>query len=572
MNNDEILYQLNHVSDLSEKYFLDLGNLFTSLLNRETGSSLQNLQGLLEALKSGNLKASESELALFNGYDDKYTPLFEELNNKIATLSELDKLIAGIKEDSEQMELIALNAMVISIKSGEKGQAFSRITENLQRLSKDMFLFSDKLLDEETQLIKHINNLKEIFTNILNSQKDLASKAQMGTNSINELISTVASPLKSMEAEIDTIYPPIQKSMENLQLQDIIRQALNHVKSCLEEVSDLNSIPSGSDQELDAVCFNIALYNLCEKVLEDITNHATKSFLDFDQNWSDLTTILMSIDSKKSSFTSKFIDPAGISPDNLNDRLAGIINHYSKIMNEFSQYHLVQKDLLHTTQSITEKARTMYTVFGNLRPVMSRLHHVRILQQIEVSKNEAIKSVRDSVTDMDNLIKSSNDALDVMEDLLSKFIKNTTSLLTSFNSNLTVDNQKMIALRKEKATFFEALKGTQGDISSVISHFEVFPEGFSKKCEKVATDLSGIQELNLSLKSFKQDLSQKTEELNIRKAQLLSEKNLHDWNIQNTKFSEIINKFTITAHKEAAGQIGGFSIEHGAESGEITFF
>ena len=130
MDINEILFSINQVSDLSEKYFLDLGNLFASLLDRDSENSIQHLQSVLKTMQAGNEKTTAQEDALFNGYDEKYNPLFSELNSKIETLSKLDKFIAAIKEDSEQMELIALNAMVISIKSGEKGQAFSRITEN----------------------------------------------------------------------------------------------------------------------------------------------------------------------------------------------------------------------------------------------------------------------------------------------------------------------------------------------------------------------------------------------------------------------------------------------------------
>ena len=149
MEIERILSSINEISDNSEKYFLDLGSLFPSLLNRDNSTSLQELQEIFSDLGICNKKSSNTEEKLFNGYAEKYNPLFEELNSKIKELSELDKMIAGIKEDSEQMGLIALNAMVISIKSGEKGQAFSRITENLQRLANDMSLFSDKLLDEE---------------------------------------------------------------------------------------------------------------------------------------------------------------------------------------------------------------------------------------------------------------------------------------------------------------------------------------------------------------------------------------------------------------------------------------
>ena len=572
MDTSNTLFSLNLISESSERYFMDLGNLFPSLLAKETGSSIQTLKETLLQLQESNNNSSGAELSLFVAGDDKYEPLFKQLNSKIETLSKLDKLIAGVKEDSEQMELIALNAMVISIKSGEKGQAFSRITENLQRLSKDMFLFSDKLLEEEKLLITHINDLKSIFTNILEARKDLTTKGSDGSSSINEMISTLMGPLESLQHNIDIVYPPIQKAMEDLQLQDIIRQALEHVKNCLIEMNDPSLLVSGSDEELDAVCFNITLFELAIKVLDDISSNVSDSFLTFDRNWCLVTDNLQSIQSEKDSFVTRFIDEESGCSDNINLRLNTIIKEYRKILDVFGHYHMVQKDLVHTTQSINEKARTMHSVFSNLRPVMSRLHHVRILQQIEVSKNEAIKSVTDSVTDMDNLINSSNKSLDTMEGLLSTFIKETTDLLSKFVSYLEEDNLKMQTLRKNKTAFFDELQDTQKNLSRIISHFEVFPQGFQKKCEKVSRDLSGISEISTNLRQFKAEMSAQIEELKIQKQSLLEQKKIDEWTIKNSKFKDLIAKFTITAHKEAAGEIGGYEIEHGAASGEITFF
>lgn len=566
-----ILDSVKETSDLSKKYFLDLGNLFPSLLNKEISPSLRNLQAVIKGLSENNEKSTASEKEFFDNSQDKYKPFLDQLNSKIETLSELDKFIAGVKEDSEQMELIALNAMVISIKSGEKGQAFSRITENLQRLSNDMFQYSDQLLAEEKQLIEHINKLKDIFSGILASQENVSMSGNAGSQGIESIISSISAPLSTMDSDLGLIYPPIQKAMENLQLQDIIRQGLEHVTACLHEVKTQTEVP-GSDEELDSVCFNIALYELCVDVLNDIINYVSKGFVEFDENWNDVTEKLESIKSQKNIFSTRFLDETSGSGENVAMRLSAVIGRFKEMMDGFNSYHLVQKDLLHVTQSINEKARTMYTVFGNLRPVMSRLHHVRILQQIEVAKNEAIKQVKDSVTDMDDLINSSNLSLDSMEKLLSVFIREASNLLVEFNNSITKDNQSMLDLRKEKTEFFDELQITQKNLYEIIAHFDVFPEGFDEKCRLVAEDLSGINNLNLKLKKCRDDLSEQVKELSSVRSKLFAAKNISEWNIKNSKFSEIINHFTITAHKEAAGKIGGFEIEHGAEQGEITFF
>ena len=571
MNLDDVLDSVNKVINLSEQYFVELGDLFPSLLNREGSTSLQNLQTVLNELYEGNEKSNHLEAELFSDYAEKYNPLFEELNNKISTLSELDKMIAGIKEDSEQMELIALNAMVISIKSGERGQAFSRITENLQRLSNDMFIFSDKLLEEEKQLIEHINELQKIFKNIMESQKKVSQQGSNSSQAVSSLISGVLGPLGQMEQNINSVYPPIQKAMTTLQLQDIVRQSLEGIKNCLLKIKNTDLLVAGSDDQLDSIELNRKIFEVCNEILDYIINQITNSFLEFDQNWSVVTSLLEDVESEKQNFSSRFLSDVSISGENINTRLAQITGDFEKLMSEFSNYHLVQKDLLHTTQSITEKARTMYSVFGNLRPVMSRLHHVRILQQIEVSKNEAIKSVKDSVTDMDNLINSANNSLDIMETLLSQFITDTKNLLTNFTVSISKDNDNMLILRKEKGQYFDELKAAQNRLAAIISNFAVFPMGFEDKYRRVASDLSGISALNVELKEYRNHLNQIVSDLETKEKDLLASRGMITWQIKNPEYQELIEQLTISARKGATGEFSG-GTEDTSSAGDITFF
>lgn len=571
MEISETISRINEISSKSEQIFLQLGNLFPSLLNRDGGTSLQALRKMFSKLHDSDENSKGKEKVLLTDYAGKYGPLFNQLNEKIEDLSKLDKMIAEIKEDSEQMELIALNAMVISIKSGEKGQAFSRITENLQRLSNDMFLFSDKLSDEESQLLSHINTLKNIFSGILDAQKTLSEKGTVGSSDVRNFISEVSTPVEIMEAAINSVYPPIQKAMEGLQLQDMIRQALDHVQKCIQEINK-QATPTDSEEELDFVTFNISLYQLCEEVLKDIDNYVKESISSFDKNWMKVIDILDAVENYRLDFESKFLNESSIGSENIEKKLNSIIDNYQEMMGGFNNYHLVQKDLLHTCQNITERARIIYAVFDNLRPVMSRLHHVRILQQIEVAKNDAIKSVQDSVTDMDNLISSANQSLDTMQALLEAFIADTSAMLTTFTTSISKDNDNMISLRTDKNRFFEELKYGKNELTAIIQNFTVFPDGFQQKCVTVQQNLQDLKQLSSKLESLVDEMRRSESDLIVRKNALMSEKGLTNWQIKNNKFSELINRFTITAHKEAAGKIGGFNIEKGTASGEVTFF
>ena len=469
------------------------------------------------------------------------------------------------------MELITLNAMVISIKSGEKGRAFSCITDNLKRLSNQMFVFSDNLINEEQKLVADITSLKQIFDGIVASQKLLASLAGNSASGIEDFIHTSSAPLGEMAVLTGSVYPPIQKTMEGLQMQDIIRQALDHVLLCLNACNEQDASPQ-PENELDSVCFNIELMKISESVLKDIISKLSDSIIKFDSNWDSLTKILGTVEQKRNSYVNKYIDTDSHSTDSMLNHIDVIIRQFTDLMQEFNHYHIVQKDLEFTCKSITQRTRTMYSVFENLKPVINNLHHVRILQQIEVSKNEAISSVRDSVTDMDNHIVSAKTSLDSMQQILMKFNAQTEQLLAQFQIQINKDNEQMKVLRTAKTDFFNDLRMGHDEISSIFHNFTVLPAGFEQECVDVQSELKKLKTIKDGFLQIADSLHNSELSLTEKRKTLLSAQNITAWDIKNDRFKELIQHFTITAHKEEAGKIGGFGVEKGIDAGEITFF
>ena len=58
MDTSNTLFSLNLISESSERYFMDLGNLFPSLLAKETGSSIQTLKETLLQLQESTKNSS----------------------------------------------------------------------------------------------------------------------------------------------------------------------------------------------------------------------------------------------------------------------------------------------------------------------------------------------------------------------------------------------------------------------------------------------------------------------------------------------------------------------------------
>lgn len=534
MNVTTALSQISAINTKAEAIFNQLGSLFTELLSRDTRTTFYQLQSTVSTL-AGSV-ASLKESAGLATFGEKYNHVFEKLNEKITDLHSLDKMIAEIKEDSEQMELIALNAMVISVKSGEKGLAFSRITENLQRLSNDMFQYSDKLSGEEASLLEDINSLKAIFSGILDAQKSIVSKDTECSLEMSHLVSNVSPSMDSLEREAGSIYAPIEKTRDSVQIRDAVSESLRKIAECLREIDRHDAPQAGTDGELDFVCLRIAVCEKIYNIISGLSRSVGTVCADFAGNWSEVIEILDKSDGSRMDFESRFLNSHAFGNDNIERQLNSIAEKFHAIIGGFSKYHLVQKDLQGTCQGITAKAKSIYSVFENLRPVMSRLHHVRILQQIEVSKNDAIKSVQDSVTDMDNLISSANKSLDQMEYVLESFIHDTTAMLSNFIVSIRRDNEAMERIKIDMEVRLGDLTNGQRALADAVQDFAVFPGGFQSKCVQVQQNLQEFMRLNSEIGMLAAQIDDEKLRLIERRSSLLGERGMTGWEIKNQRY------------------------------------
>lgn len=572
MNLQHLSSQIQSQSRTIEEVFLDFSTEFPQLLGSGKSSSLDDLLETLQTLENENNLSSRTETSHFHDYEEKYSDLFKSLNEKIQNLSQINSDISHIKNDSEEMELIALNAMVVSIKSGDKGRAFSKITENLQQLSTSMIGLSARLSSEEGILINNVNNLKELFQEITSCQRKISEISTAEMNRISSCITRSSTPLQEMKRLSQSVYPQIQAAMEGLQLQDIIKQAFDHVVMCFDQFMDDEAIAS-NEEKLDTIAFNISLAEIAQDVLSDIGGHLQRASEIFSQKWELVESILNQTEERRADYVHNFSHTATSSGGlSIVAQLESATEGFQELLKHFAQFQGIQKKVVTVCRNIIDRAHGMYDVFANLRPVISRLQHVRILQQIEVSKNDAVMAVKDLVTDMDNLIMDSSNALDTMQITIETFIAEISDMISIFTSTMAEDNTKMTEVRTEKVAFFNMLQTIQERIYSLMQHFTVYPPEFKQQCDHVNEMLGKLQSIQTDFGRMNDQLAGEVRRLSDKKLQFMHAMHLHNYEIKDDKFRDLIKKFTITAHKEAAGKIAGFEVEAGSAPGDITFF
>jgi hypothetical protein len=95
-------------------------------------------------------------------------------------------------------------------------------------------------------------------------------------------------------------------------------------------------------------------------------------------------------------------------------------------------------------------------------------------------------------------------------------------------------------------------------------------------CVEIDHLLENLKAANIRMSAVSASFKDSLTDLREERDGLLSTANLSEWNLHNDRFRELVDHFTITSHKQAAGMIGGFEVEKvglGAiESGDVTLF
>jgi hypothetical protein len=166
MEVQESLNSLNESSKELENIFTNLTEWFAKLSKKQDSNSIDKLKDIFTQLEQLHRNQIEIEKDFFSELNLNHSNFNTSLNESIKELSKISSLVSELKNISEEMELIALNAMVISIKSGEKGRAFLKITENLKRLSNMMNAHALRLISTEQELLSNITELKNLYNQI----------------------------------------------------------------------------------------------------------------------------------------------------------------------------------------------------------------------------------------------------------------------------------------------------------------------------------------------------------------------------------------------------------------------
>lgn len=580
---EELSQKITSISNISEKIFLNLGKI-TPLFVKELHNNLILLEKNFSTQDGSKTFLFEFDLlfkettstinkgsVFFSQMHTRGNNLLRSLSASLFQLEKLDKIIDNIRNDSEDMALVSLNALTGAIKSGSAGKAFSVITDELKRLSEHIHQLTIVLQTDSTSLIKQLNS----FTSELQKLELLQSSIFSGLDTkINNQFSAIAGKIQGLTEslyalviESKRLEGPVSAVMETVQIQDIIRQSLDHIQIALSAYESIQADTSINPEELQE--FKWQLASLGEVIMIDVIKRLEEAVVIFETALMEIQKLIQKGEKQRTLILREHFSTHS------EHSVVIVFEEASKALTlveqNLSNYMSIKKAVASQGSRIADMVAILSKQYDKFDKIINRFKTVDIAARIEISKQSILRSIKDTVFAMSELIiRITQDVENAKKTSLS-FIDDTHHAILEYAKTYQEEISTFSIAQKELSKSFQQFLIYRENLENHIRNFTLFSETFIKLIETQNKELDEIKQLVMLCQSVRTIFSEVKESIPVGMVHI---------EIKNQHLQELIKKFTIYAHKQAAAEIGNFEVASSSnghrdlaiEASEVTFF
>ncbi len=574
MDVGKILEYINEINSTSEREFLNLSTCFPVVMQelRSAGGGTPQLARIgtvkdeFSRLLEKQMKVTDENNAALAEFHAKNDALYKSFSAAIGILQNMDDISRKIKEDSKEMEIISLNAMVVSIKSGAEGKAFSYITSYLKQLSQHLIRQVDVFMKSEGAIQSEISDLSRTI------DAEASRKVEKNT-SLDDLVSVIGGIETSLRGLVDSsalILPPIRSAMEGIQEQDIIRQSLDDIVMAVHRLAEPPESAAPEDK-LDQYSMNCQLSALAAKCLVHIGDDLDKSVALFDKNIMEANAILADIEKRRKGFIESTLgDAAGES--GIQTLIDAAVSESSEFVSVGASYQDSQKLIRRQIEQMLKDVQEMQGCIESFVPIVTNLQHVAVAQRIEVARNQAISAIHSTVEYMSELILHTNANIAAAQRLLSDFVKSSREQTRDFTHGTDESRRFFESINAGNTEFIESLEVMQRGLIQALQGFTVYSKNFYDNYASITASIEGLKGLSAVCRKAQEEMSGINAACEEQRERCKTAYALEDRPVDNAVFQDFLKKFTIMDDKLAIASVGGMEVDSGVQAGEITLF
>ncbi len=586
----QLIETLREIAGETETVFLELADVLPRLVHEMQESFTRSEQEMQALDLSGSGRDSDCQVCdilsltretlsrwsrTFVEMETRDNELFRQLRDGIGHLEGISSSIDQIKGDSEDMELVSINAMTVALKAGNAGRAFSYITEELKRLSSRTITLTEEITRYGQDLIRTFTSFEKELEETGDSQrKILASFQEKIARSIDNfalLVDAIVARSQELHQQSRHLQDPIHRMMETIQLQDIIRQSIDHIIVALEVIKPEEQLED-DEALLDEVTFLRDIPPLAQALIDDVAGQIDDSVATFQRLTDQAEQQLAALETQRQAFMEgRFTGHDGkeLSFEVVLEQLSSVLD---EIVADLDRNMARKETLVDRSTTIASHVEELQTRFKSFDSLVTRFHSIDIAARIEVAKQKVLREMGTTTSQMTALTRTIESDVEQSLETTKQFIGSAATIRDHHHTLYRQEKDSVAAFRAEMQSRYRTLRESHHSVSQSVQGFSLFSRQFFEVFSHSKAHGVRLGSTSTRIRALKADLAEMEAAIQLRYQELLTARGLTEWKIEDTRLREIIERFTIFTHKQKAGELAGFEVESGTESGEITFF
>jgi len=545
-----------------ESTYLTLGELFPRLV-AETDTSAKtagdSLAAILRSLDGGSKAAVEEFLAsassFFRDLRERDRGFLAGVNSGIERIAALDEIIARVRSDSEEMEIVSLNALTAALKSGSAGRGFSVITDELKKISSKTISVTDDISSQGQKLLESFRSLGSILTELASLQESFFEEIRVtlsgGFSALDTRVQEAALAFGNLSREAAGVRDPILGIMQGVQVQDILRQSIDHVILSLREVFK----DEGTSRK-DELVFAEAVADLSLSVLSDVIGRIEQGVSGMGGHVDEVVGVVERLDTRRQR-TVNACEDVGIGSGGA----AG----------KAESYLTLKSRALSAGRSLSEQVRQLNDSFKKLSSLLGKFQNIVVASRIEIARTRALAVVSNTVTGMIEITESLGRDVGQASDLTKTFIKTASAEIMAYDKVQEQNDERLRLSVRRMADELLRLETARERVKEAISSFRLYTPEFLELIRSARSSFDRLSGFKDSMKGLLGEIETLKRDASLE-AEGIEGVGEDRHSIRNDRLRRMVERFTIFTHKKTAGVLGDFSVEEGMESGEVTIF
>lgn len=494
-----------------------------------------------------------------------------DYRQNLRQLKIIDQNIGKIHEYSEIMELLAMNTVVFSIQSS-KDVGFRYVGDILKKNAKDSIERIGQIVDVGRDLREQFTLMEETILKLKREEsvtRFIDRKIRDSLTVVEESQEFFAETTALLDEEIASVHGDMLKIVQEIQYQDIFRQSLDHLTMLLE-----NDNLSGEtvEKRLDRLSYMETVCRFGLPLLDEIQARVEGSIPMFQNRLEGIQRDMNHILSRRRKFLQ----------DNLQKsrKKGGIlcsVGDMKTTLIEMNRELVAAEKELKSIENLTERSAGIINLLHEgiieLESLILTYYNITRLGKKEMLKYPNQDYLRDSLDNIHKLAKKIERTGETIHRAMTQIEEGRApvrSNLKRLRDEKRLVTDKVVAqttkLKEALVRLLDGVKILQEQNSRAGIRLKDELDAAFESAGELKKSAVGLRELSLLFAEFEQTILDE-------KARALKEVGRDAWEVRDTDFKSLLDRFTIYRQKLALSQLTGIAQkDEGLKEGNIILF